>query len=230
MQSDGANAKQLTADAHGSKGLAVSPDGRYLVFASNRLGAYNIWRADRDGSNLVQLTDGSGELYPRCSPDGKWVVYQQGYGNVKATLWRVPIEGGEPALLTDAYAIRPALSPDGKLIAYFYMDRLRPSSPWMLGVISAEGGALIKSFDIPATVTARVVRWSPDSKALVYINDQGGVSNLWSQPLDQGAPKKLTDFKTHRILAFEWSPDGRILACSRGIEASDVVLLSDLRQ
>ncbi len=57
----------------------------------------------------------------------------------------------------------------------------------------------------------------------------GGISNIWSQPLDGGAPKQLTDFKTDRIFAFDWSRDGKQLAVSRGTVTSDVVLIKDFR-
>ena len=49
------------------------------------------------------------------------------------------------------------------------------------------------------------------------------------QPLAGGAPRRLTDFKTDRIFRYAWSRDGKHLACSRGVETNDVVLISDLR-
>ena len=56
---DGSDAKQLTTDAFIDHEPAVSADGRYVVFQSNRSGGRNIWRVDTDGSNLKQLTDGN---------------------------------------------------------------------------------------------------------------------------------------------------------------------------
>jgi len=47
------------------------------------------------------------------------------------------------------------------------------------------------------------------------------------QPLDGSPPKQLTAFKAERILAFNWSRDGRSLAFIRGIETSDVVLIEE---
>ena len=80
MDAEGTNRMQLTKDAMPDKGLAVSPDGRYIVFSSYRAGKYNLWRVDTDGSNLTQLTNGAGEIYPRITPDSRWVIYQQGVG------------------------------------------------------------------------------------------------------------------------------------------------------
>lgn len=229
MNADGREKKQLTTDPLGEKGMSVSSNGRFIVFASNRAGRFNLWRIDSDGANLKQLTDGMGEAFPQCSPDGRWVVYQSGVGNVHSTLWRISIEGGEAAQLTKTYSVYPAVSPDGKLIAYFYMDKEKPSSPWRIGVASFADGAFVTSVEIPPTVISRFVRWTPDGKALAYIADEGEVSNIWAQPIDGSPAKKLTDFKTETVIAFAWSHDGKQLLVSRGAITSDVVILSDLK-
>jgi hypothetical protein len=75
MSADGSDRKQLTADAGVNLHQAVTPDGRYIVFTSNRAGVLNIWRMNSDGSDLLRLTDRGGEKYPHCSPDGNWVIY-----------------------------------------------------------------------------------------------------------------------------------------------------------
>jgi Tol biopolymer transport system component len=229
MNADGKEKKQLTTDPLGEKGMSVSSDGRFIVFASNRAGRFNLWRIDSDGANLKQLTDGMGEAFPQCSPDGRWVIYQSGVGNVHSTLWRVSIEGGEAAQLTKTYSVYPAVSPDSKLIAYFYMDREKPDSPWRIGVASLADGAFVTSVEIPPTVISRFVRWTPDGKALAYIADEGEVSNIWMQSIDGSPAKKLTDFKTETVIAFAWSRDGKQLLVSRGAITSDVVILSDLK-
>lgn len=57
----------------------------------------------------------------------------------------------------------------------------------------------------------------------------GEEDNIWSQSLDGGAPKQLTDFKTDRIFAFDLSRDGKQLVLTRGAISNDVVLISDFR-
>jgi Tol biopolymer transport system component len=225
MNADGSNSKQLTTGARASGGLAVSPDGRYLFFASDRAGRFNIWRVDADGSNLKQLTSGDDEFYPYCTPDGGWVVYQRGV--IEPRLWRVPANGGESVQLIDTRAVRPAVSPDGALIAYHYLDSDLEKSQWGIGVVSANGGRRLKRFDFPVTVMQRFVRWSPDGHTIAYPNNAGGGSDIWAQPLEGGPPRKLTDFKAEQIVAFDWSRDGRSLAFFRVIETSDVVLISN---
>ena len=222
MNADGSNAKQLTVGARASRGLAVTPNGRHIVFVSDRAGQFNLWRVDTDGGNLRQLTARDGEFYPHCSADGQWVIFQSGFIDPK--LWKVHIEGGEPSQLTRTRATRPAVSPDGQMIAYSYLDLDLKPSRWGIGVVSTEGERLNR-FDFPPTVVYRAVRWSPDSKSIAFVNSPNDRSDIWLQPLDGSAPKQLTNFKAEQILAFDWSPDGRSLAFVSNVETSDVVLI-----
>ena len=73
------------------------------------------------------------------------------------------------------------------------------------------------------------MRWTPDGRALTYIDTRSGFSNIWSQPLDGKKPVQLTNFTTGRIFNFDWSREGKWLALARGSLTSDVVLISDLR-
>lgn len=89
------------------------------------------------------------------------------------------------------------------------------------------GGKPIKTFEIPPTVYIDTeLRWTPDGRAITYLDHCGGQANLWIQPLDGGPPKQLTDFKTDQIFSFDWSRDGR-LVYSRGLRTNDVVLIKD---
>ena len=71
-------------------------------------------------------------------------------------------------------------------------------------------------------------RWSPDGKALTFIDNRSGASNIWAQPLKGGPPKPVTSFTTDQIYDFAWSRTGD-LAVARGTETSDVVLISNLQ-
>jgi Tol biopolymer transport system component len=223
VNADGGNPKQLTANARVNGYPSVSPDGRYIVFMSDRTGVPHIWRMNIDGSDQRQLTNGDGEQSPQFSPDGRWVVYRKVFG--KATVWKVPADGGEPVQLNNENSTNPTVSPDSKLVAYRYRDE---NSPWRIAVASTEGGEPLKTFDLPATFR-HPLHWTPDGRALAYIDTKGGVSNIVAQPLDGGAPKQLTDFKADRIFSFAYSPDGKQLALSRGTVTSDVVLIKDFR-
>src|SRR5262249_13240321 len=146
MKPDGTEARQLTIGArvYGG-GISVSPDNRYAMFVSNRSGGFNIWRVDIDDGSLKQLNHGVDENSPQYSPDGRWLVYEL-YDSVTRSIWKVPIGGGESVRLTENHSMRPDISPDGKLIAYFHLDKQR--SGWEIGVVSIEGGALLRRFPL----------------------------------------------------------------------------------
>ena len=225
---DGRDPRQLTANSRVNRSPSVTPDGRHVVFVSNRTGNNQIWRMDIDGGNPVQLTDGPGAANrPHCSPDGKWVVYQLSVERA-LTIWKVPVDGGDPVQLTDVNSTRPAFSPDGQFVVCDYGEA-KPDSQIKLAVIPAEGGPPVRLLDNPAAVNSIGLRWTPDGHGIVYIDSRDRVYNLWSQPLDGGPPIQLTNFKTDQIFQFDWSRDGKRLAMGRGREGSDVVLISNFR-
>jgi serine/threonine protein kinase/Tol biopolymer transport system component len=228
---DGTDQQQLTAFTNSINVRPnVSPDGRHIVFVSDRAGPRNIWRVDIDGTNPVRLTSGDIETWPTYSPDGHWVVYSTRVSG-KHSLWKVTVDGGDPIQLTsNNFSISSSsVSPDGKLVVY--SDRgERTDSTARLVVVRFDGGASVKTFDLPPTVNLSThARWSPDGRSLTYVDTRDGVSNVWSQPFEGGAPRKLTDFKSDGIFTFDWSRDGKQLALWRGRATRNVVLISDFR-
>ncbi len=224
MNADGSNQKQLTVDAGANYDLKVTPDGRYIVFTSERDGQPNLWRMDLDGGNPKQLTNGNSDLATTFSPDSRWVIYSSDRSG-KPAIWKVSIDGGDSVQLTEYAAESPEVSPDGKFIACLYREEA--SSPWLYAIIPYEGGNPIKVFDLPGGTDK--FRWSPDGRSLTYDETRGGVTNIWSLPLDGSPPKQLTDFKTDYIYNFKWSADGKQLVLARGTTTSDVVLIRDFR-
>ncbi len=223
MEADGKNQRELNEDSESSP--CVSPDGRYILFASSKEDAVHIWRMDIDGRNLMQLTNGSGELWQSWTPDGRWIVYAS-VGANRNTLWKIPADGGAPVQITEQIATKPVVSPDGKLIACVY--RAEPSSPWQIAVIPFDGGAPVKIFDHIPNAYFQTFRWTPDGHALSYIATRDGFSNLWRQGLDDSAPQQWTKFAGGQIFSFEWSRDGRQLALARGEISTDAVLIKNL--
>jgi eukaryotic-like serine/threonine-protein kinase len=225
MQADGKAQKQLTVNTGRNYAPVASPDGRYVVFHSNRAGGtWNIWRMDRDGSNPKQLTfDKSGSTFPQISTDGQWVVYEQA-----KQVWKLPIDGGTPVQLTGKTSLRPVVSPDGKLVACWQSDE-RSNPTWRIALIPFAGGEPLRSFDVPQAAVSwdTTVRWTPDGHALTY-RSPDSFTNIWKQPLDGGKPVQLTDFKSEQIFEFAWSRDGQLLV-SRGLLTRDVVLIADLK-
>jgi Tol biopolymer transport system component/serine/threonine protein kinase len=228
MQADGTGERQLSANTQQNLDPMVAPDGSYLAWTSGRGGVRNIWRMNLDGSNLQQLTDGEGEWFPQFTPDGKWLVYQSlGAGAQERLLRKKSLDSGAVVQLTEELSFAPVISPDGKLIACNYRTEGATRAK-MIAVIPVEGGPPKYTFELPGP-RDRVIRWTPDGRALAYIETKNGVSNLWSQPLTGGQPKQLTHFTSQEIFNFAWSRDGQRLAFSRGEIMNEVALISALR-
>jgi len=215
---------ELTGRAYAGQPMA-SPDGRYLIFASDIAGVRHIWRMNSDGSNPIQLTNGEGEDNPHCSPDGHWVVYtrMERAGFDRPTIWRVSMDGSAPTQLTNEFTAYPAVSPDGKFIACLYGEN---SSPWKLAVYSMDGGPPLKIFTPPGQISA-LVRWTPDGRALTYAENSIGPAKLWIQPFEGGEPTPLAEFASDRIFGFDWARDGKQLVCVRGLWATNIALIKD---
>jgi serine/threonine protein kinase len=232
VTASGGDPRSLTSAGGRNYAPVVSPDNRYVVFHSNRTGVFQIWRMDRDGSNPKQLTfEVTESTWPSISPDGRWITFQHAEADHPYGLWRISIDGGTPERLSDGLAIRPTISPDGKLVGFWYNDQ-QQNSRWRLKVINFEGGATFNIFDVAGTVQVQwdtPLRWSADGRYLVYVDHSGGIDNLWGQPIDGGAPKQLTKFDEGKIFAFGWLKDGS-LVMSRGVITADVVLIKDLNK
>jgi Tol biopolymer transport system component len=223
---DGSNQTQLTVNAGDNYTPATSLDGRYIFFASNRTGTLNIWRMNaEDGSDPKQLTFSDGNSYPSCSPDGQWVVYDN-QSKARPTVWKVPVDGGNPIQLTDEYARMPVVSPDGQFIAYRYFDT--EAGRRGIAILPFQGGSPIKRLPITIMDWQRF-QWTADGHAMMYVDSVKGTQNIWSYDLNSQSSKQLTDFKTNLIFAFAWSPDYKQLACQHGTEVRDVTIINNQR-
>jgi Tol biopolymer transport system component/DNA-binding winged helix-turn-helix (wHTH) protein len=208
----------------------LTPDGKYLLFASMHKGVGSIWRMDADGSNLRQLiTLRTGPLPFDCSPDGQWIIYDNILPGQGGRLWKMRIDGSNQVQLTDVVSSWPSISPDGKQIAFSYDDKGEELRAPNFGVIPFDGGPVTKIAEIPRT--ARFpnyqFKWMPDGRAVAFLDQREGVSNIWTLPLSGGEPRPLTHFKSNGVYAFAWSRDGQTLALWRGNRTTDVVLLSE---
>jgi hypothetical protein len=141
-------------------------------------------------------------------------------------LWKVSIDGGEPVQLTDKLSTWPDVSPDGQKIVCWY--RSEPGANWQIAVIPIYGGAPEKVFEVPPNADTPIpTRWTHDGSGVSFVATRNGVSNVWYQPLAGGALRQVTDFTSDQIFWFDWSKDGKQLACSRGKILNDIVLITE---
>ncbi|HEX6732289.1 MAG TPA: protein kinase [Pyrinomonadaceae bacterium] len=229
MSPDGATVRQLTSGMKRNYAPSVSPDNRFITFHSNRSGAFQVWRMDRDGSNPVQLTHSNSESnWPRFSADSKWIFYQHFEAGVSATIWKVAVEGGTPIKVVEGFTNRPAPSPDGKYLACWWNEG-QQQSPWRPLIISLVTGKQVQSFEVPPSVTVQWdtnLRWSADSRGLIYVEQRAGIKNLKLQPIAGGPPRQFTNYTDAEIFAYDVARDGTLVT-SRGIITTDVVLITD---
>ena len=233
---DGGGSKQISSSARRNRTPVVSPDGRYIVWQSNRGSGLTIWRMDIDGGSLKQLTEGGSDYEPQISPNGKWVLFSRvSPGRLQYSLWKVSMDGGAAMEIEGGSSSSgsPVISPDGTKIAY--IDAGSRGRYSRVVVIPFEGGPAIASVDFPEREdnpgggALGTIQWTPDGRAIAFVRDVKGQSNIWTLPLDGGAPKQLTHYKDLGIRTFAWSRDGKKLALSRGSSTRDVVLIKNFR-
>src|SRR5262249_30604713 len=143
------------------------------------------------------------------------------------SLWKVPIEGGEPVLLAEQ-AHTAAVSPDGKYVAYFSRSPKYEYRPSII-IIPSGGGLPERTIDLPLDVSPlSQVQWTADSRGLLYSVVRRGIPNIWMRPLDGTPAKQVTDFKFEGWLLFNLSADGKRLVFVRRQWVPDLYLLSSL--
>jgi serine/threonine protein kinase len=219
------------------RGLTFSRDGNYIYYVvqerNNPIQAlYQVPVLGGTPRKLLNDIDSPITL----SPDGERLAFIRRYRDQgEDALIVANADGsGEQRLAArkgeDFFAVNgPDWSPDGTMIACGAGSNAGGRHMSVVG-IQVEGGAPLKVMDVPSTAaTAIPIRWTPDGRAVAFIDTREGVSNIWSMPLAGGPAHPLTDFKSDGIFWFDWSPDGKLLACSRGQVTNDVVLISDFR-
>lgn len=211
----------LTSDQWMEQGGVVIPGtgGKSVVFASNRLGQFHIWRFDADSNKFRQLTFGANyDEHPVVSPGGNWVVYTTWDQNVPH-LRKVSVNGGAATQVSRYSAEDAQISPDGKWIACYLQNPV--AGKWTVAIVPFEGDGQPR----PVPEAGLPFRWSVDGSSIVSARTDGnGVSNLWSMPLNGGQPAQLTQFEERSMLAFAFSPAGDRVACLRATSGADVML------
>ena len=165
-----------------------SPDGRRVAFSSARSGSLEIWTAESDGANAVQLTAmGATPGYARWSPDGNAVVFHSNPTG-HAAAYSVPAAGGEPRAITsdpDGAAF-PSFSRDGRWT--FISARGADGQPSLWKFPSGGGDR------IAVTTRPALMSMMSQDGAFVYFTDRfDRPSTLWRVPASGGAETRVLD-------------------------------------
>ena len=221
-----------------TKGLAYdvhprfSPDGKKILFISDRNGADNVWYIDTEKKDTVQVTNDQNQYFPSAcwTPDGEYIVYAKGRRNIK--LYMAHRKGGAGVQLIDLPAnlktIDPAVSADGRYIYYskrtgaWNYNAVLPQ--YQIGVYDRDNGKV-------NTITSRYGSGftpvlSKDGKWLVYgsrFEDKTGLvlRNLenseekWlAYPVQRDEQESIAPMGVLPAMVF--SPDSRSLFVSYG--------------
>jgi Tol biopolymer transport system component len=176
---DGSGIKRLTDakgyDAEGS----FSPDGKQIVFCSNRDGNLELYIIDSDGKNVRQLTHAPGCYNggPFFSPDGQRVIFRSDRKKKdELQIYVINADGTSERALTDTVGVNwaPYWYKDGRHIIYTAADHSNPTvrPNYDLWWMDVETGAKVRITFAPGADVLPV--FSPDGKKLMWTSNRDG--------------------------------------------------------
>jgi Tol biopolymer transport system component len=219
---------------------AVSPDGRWIAFASSRgraLDQTSLWIvASGVAMPPRRLTDGTAiDSHPAWEPGGGAIVFASTRDGGDFDLWRLAIEGGRPGPLTQlthgaGHEVTPAVAADGTIFyASVTPDEARHAIETHLEA-RAPDGAIRAVTGGPADSSPGL---SPDGARLVFARPQlhNGKpdSELWLMVRATGALTPLVDLPLTDESGPVWSRDGRFVFATSVLRgAEDRVVFSSI--
>jgi len=189
---------------------AVSPDGRYLLYADGPLDLAIYEIATGNKRVLIKGDITSDAYYSKWSPDGRLVAYTWYHDNGQYDLRIVGLNGTEPQVLySDAKVEWLDLedwSPDGKSILTILYREDRTSQ---MVLVSVHDGSVrvLKNFGERGPGSSR---FSPDGRYIAYTLQQhteSGEKDIFMLPLDGGREAPLVQDPANDVV-LDWTPDG----------------------
>ena len=180
---------------------AWSPDGSRFAFAGVSHGRpiISIWDVERREVVHELHFDDLGEIFnPTWSPDGRSLAFSSLVGGL-TDLFVVDVASGTRRRLThDAWAdLHPSWSPDGSRIA-FTTDRFSSeldqldAGRYQLAFLDLETGRIGRAPSFSDADNGNP-QWAPGGKALYFVANRGGISNVYRADLPGGAISQITN-------------------------------------
>ncbi len=187
---------RLTADTGLTAYPALSPDGKMVVYASDRGGGehLSIWLQHVAGGEPARLTnDLTDDREPVFSPDGSQIAFRS--ERTGGGIYIIPALGGKARLIA-AQGRRPRFSPDGSSLLYWVRDEMW--GPSKIYIVPSKGGnpqQLRPDFD-----DAHFPIFSPDGKHVLFCGTRNTLQpetlghDWWIAPLDASPVVKTGAF------------------------------------
>jgi len=171
--------------------LALSPDGRYLVYSASSDGQESnarLYRHALENAKGEEIPGTEGGRTPFFSPDGKWIGFW-----AQNKLWKVPASGGIPSVLCNGLTLPPmgaSWRPDGRIAIGTYKEGLQ--------AVDAAGGKQEKltALDVTKEASHRLPQFLPNGKALLFTVmplTQGTQAHIEVLSLESGTRKVLIE-------------------------------------
>lgn len=206
-------AARVTSDNQDIIGLDWMPDGRSLVFASDRAGGYSIFRVPVEGGAAQVVAGGSAKLkHPSVARGSGEIVYESWAYEIN--LWETPVSSGRSeegdALAamrpivqsSDLWNHSPDLSADGKQLA-FVSTRSGEPQVW----VANRDGSSPRQVSAFTRAALRQPRWSADGSRILISASVLGQPDLYAIDAASGVTTRLTNDGDDEI-APSWSRDG----------------------
>ena len=178
---------RLTSDPGLSFHPAISADGEFVAYASDRAGGNNldIWVQQIGGSEPIRLTsDPADEIMPTFSPDGRTIAFRS--YRTPGGVYSVSTLGGTERLIAPGGTF-PSFSPDGTQLAYAVFGN---GFRFRLFIIPATGGEPRQL--APDFIQARRPVWSPDGQYIYFKGRSAGsgpeAADLFRVSVEGGSP------------------------------------------